>query len=74
MLVEHGQIEELKSYVQSSQDKELMKWWAKYCESHGSLEKALECYHWVSRPQLSRLATYVCVSNDFKTSPNSSGR
>jgi hypothetical protein len=49
MLVEHGQIEELESYVQSSQDKELMKWWAKYCESHGSLEKALECYHWVSR-------------------------
>ena len=28
----------------AKKDKDLTKWWARYCESTGDLEKATECY------------------------------
>eukprot|EP00854_Cymbomonas_tetramitiformis_P005426 gene5426-6578_t len=44
MLYENNMLEELEEYINTTQDKKLMKWWARYCESSGMFDKALECY------------------------------
>eukprot|EP00698_Gefionella_okellyi_P002980 TRINITY_DN12813_c0_g1_i1.p1 TRINITY_DN12813_c0_g1~~TRINITY_DN12813_c0_g1_i1.p1 ORF type:complete len:1394 (-),score=371.65 TRINITY_DN12813_c0_g1_i1:33-4172(-) len=44
MLFELDRTDELGKYVTASGDKELMKWWAQFMESHGSFQDALRFY------------------------------
>jgi len=44
MLFEQQKLQELESYISDSEDKELLKWWAAYCESTGDYDKARNYY------------------------------
>jgi len=44
MMFEANRLEDLEEYIMKSEDKGLIKWWARYCESSGMFDKALECY------------------------------
>lgn len=42
MLTEN--LEDLEAYVNEMKDKKLLEWWARYTESKGNFDKALEYY------------------------------
>lgn len=44
LLHSRGLTEELERYVASAADAKLTKWWARFCESVGDLERALDAY------------------------------
>jgi len=44
MLFDAQQMSQLQSYVDSSQDNELLRWWAQFAESNGQFDKALQYY------------------------------
>jgi intraflagellar transport protein 140 len=44
MLFDAQRIADLETYVNAQQDVELFKWWAQYCESNGTYNKALQYY------------------------------
>ena len=58
-------IAELEAYVHRSDDKELMKWWAQFCESKGHFEQAVEFYN-RAEDALSLVRVY-CFNQDFDT-------
>mmetsp|Transcript_19068 Transcript_19068/g.64920 ORF Transcript_19068/g.64920 Transcript_19068/m.64920 type:complete len:1396 (+) Transcript_19068:174-4361(+) len=64
MLYEAGQTEDLEKYVTSSGDKELLKWWARYCESNGDLAKALT--HYSAAEDWLSLVRVHCFREDYE--------
>jgi len=44
MLFQVELIDDLKKYIDSSDDKELFAWWGQYCESEGNFEEAIQYY------------------------------
>ena len=40
MLYDSQHLDELEAYINAGDDKELLKWWAQYCESKGQFDKA----------------------------------
>jgi intraflagellar transport protein 140 len=44
MLFDSQHINELEQYIKSSDEKQLIKWWAQYCESNGAYEDAIKFY------------------------------
>eukprot|EP01002_Notosolenus_urceolatus_P015452 NODE_7_length_4446_cov_23.596543_g6_i0.p1 GENE.NODE_7_length_4446_cov_23.596543_g6_i0~~NODE_7_length_4446_cov_23.596543_g6_i0.p1 ORF type:complete len:1437 (-),score=556.32 NODE_7_length_4446_cov_23.596543_g6_i0:134-4204(-) len=44
MLYDLQRLPQLELYIQQSKDKELVKWWAQYCESNKHYDVALDCY------------------------------
>ncbi len=42
MLFELERIDDLASYIRTSNDKVLLKWWAQYLESNGKFDAALQ--------------------------------
>ena len=44
MLFDAQQMSQLQTYVDSSKDNELLKWWAQFAESNGQFDKALQYY------------------------------
>eukprot|EP00793_Prasinoderma_coloniale_P002837 PRCOL_00002319-RA len=58
-----GRTAELEQYVREGGDKGLSKWWARFCESTGAYDKAMECYEAAS-DALSLVRMY-CAQGDF---------
>jgi len=44
MLFDAQQMSELEQYIKASDDPQLVKWWAQYCESNGSYDEAIRYY------------------------------
>ena len=44
MLFDTQQLEELNSYINTREDKDLLKWWAQYAESNVRFKEALQYY------------------------------
>ena len=44
MLFKRNQLDKLKDYVDSKQDKGILKWWAQYQESIGNIHESIEYY------------------------------
>lgn len=44
MLFDNQRIKDLESYIKSSNEPALFKWWAQYCESNASYDEALKYY------------------------------
>ena len=63
MLFAAGRLDELEAYVAGSDDKELLKWWAQYCESNGRFERASALYS-RARDHLS-LVRVLCYNGEF---------
>eukprot|EP00741_Cyanophora_paradoxa_P007333 tig00001107_g7093.t1 len=63
MLFDMQLVDELERYCTSSDDKELIKWWAQYCESNVSFDQALHFYQ-KAKDYLS-LVRVFCFRKDF---------
>ena len=44
MLVKAGQLDRLQRYVEAGNDQGLLAWWARFQESQGNLQAALEVH------------------------------
>jgi len=44
MLYQAQQLGDLEAYIEKTEDRELTRWWAQYCESAGMADRALQCY------------------------------
>jgi intraflagellar transport protein 140 len=64
LLFDAQYVDDLESYITQAADKELLKWWAQYCESNGYFEKAS---HFYSRAEdhLS-LVRVACYNREFQ--------
>ena len=47
MLYEAGHLAQLESYIRMANDPQLLRWWARYCESVGSFDQAMATYQQV---------------------------
>jgi hypothetical protein len=52
-----------RRYILTKKDKDLTKWWARYCESNGETEKALDCYQ-AAEDYLSLVRVH-CLREEF---------
>eukprot|EP01135_Chromosphaera_perkinsii_P005240 Nk52_evm9s327 gene=Nk52_evmTU9s327 len=55
-------IQDLEKYISGKDDKKLLKWWARYCESIGDMETALKFYN-ASEDYLSVARVYAYCGN-----------
>jgi intraflagellar transport protein 140 len=44
MLFDSQHIADLEQYIKASEDAQLIRWWAQYCESNGSYDEAIKYY------------------------------
>ncbi len=56
--------DELQSYIDLSQDKEIKKWWGQNAESHGDIETALKYY--IEINDIFSIVRVHCRSGDMK--------
>eukprot|EP00276_Gloeochaete_wittrockiana_P002244 CAMPEP_0184673476 /NCGR_PEP_ID=MMETSP0308-20130426/86689_1 /TAXON_ID=38269 /ORGANISM="Gloeochaete witrockiana, Strain SAG 46.84" /LENGTH=1407 /DNA_ID=CAMNT_0027120965 /DNA_START=36 /DNA_END=4259 /DNA_ORIENTATION=- len=63
MLFDMQMTDELEKYIISSEDKELFKWWAQFCESNSNFDKALH-YYGVAQDFLSLVRVH-CFRKEF---------
>jgi len=64
LLFDANYVDDLESYINQVADKDLLKWWAQYCESNGYFEKASSFYH-RAEDHLS-LVRVACYNRDFQ--------
>ena len=69
MLLEKGRPDELEAYIKTcGRDRDLIKWWARYCESIGDVPRAVAAYTTVQdqvalvRNTLPAVTCATCVS------------
>lgn len=63
MLFDSERLVELETYVSSSRDAKLFRWWAQYCESSGDLDKAMKYYE-LANDYLSQVRIH-CFQRNF---------
>ena len=63
MLYDSQHLDELEAYINAGDDKELLKWWAQYCESKGQFDKAMKFYQRAG--DVLALCRVYCYNNDF---------
>eukprot|EP00736_Rhodelphis_marinus_P013329 Rmarinus@m.1241 len=64
MMYENDAIDQAASYIKQSNDVELFKWWAQYCESNHMLEESLEYYE--KAGDFSALVRVFCFQGQFE--------
>lgn len=67
MLFDSQHIGELEQYIKASDDSELIKWWAQYCESNGSYDEAIKYYD-QAHETLALVRVYCYRGEDEKAS------
>lgn len=65
MLFDSQHIAELEQYIKSSDDAQLLKWWAQYCESNGSYDEAVRYYD-LAKETLALVRVYVYRGEEDK--------
>lgn len=65
MLFDSQHIAELETYIKSSDDPALLKWWAQYCESNGSYDEAIRYYD-LAKETLALVRVYCYRGQDEK--------
>ena len=63
MLYDSQHLDELEAYINAGDDKELLKWWAQYCESKGQFDKAMKFYQRAG--DVLALCRVYCYNHDF---------